>query len=84
MTNTSKRALIATIDSEIQKLAILDPVITVKIDVAALKGSFAKLVEEMALGPEPKTRACPHCGKLGMYNATICGYCWTKTPVISA
>lgn len=40
-----------------------------------------QLQDKLALNPEPKTRSCPNCGRLGMYNATICGFCWTKTPI---
>lgn len=46
--------------------------------VAALVGSWAKLVEFLALGPTPELRECPHCGSVGMRAATRCGTCWAK------
>jgi hypothetical protein len=84
MQKSNQRALIAAIETEIKKLAALDPVVTVNLDVGKLKSSFSQLVDLLALGPEPKTRPCPKCGRLGMYNATVCGFCWTKTPPKSA
>ena len=32
------------------------------------------------LAPEPAraTRKCPRCGKVGMREATLCGYCWKR------
>jgi hypothetical protein len=45
---------------------------------AVLLASFADLVEQLALGPEPEVRECPVCKHLGMRAATLCGYCWTK------
>jgi len=33
-------------------------------------------------GPEPEVRTCPTCRHIGMSNATLCGYCWTRlTPL---
>ncbi|HEX9052212.1 MAG TPA: hypothetical protein VF841_16910 [Anaeromyxobacter sp.] len=46
--------------------------------VSRLVGSWAKLVGFLALGPAPELRACPHCGAMGMRDATLCGYCWKK------
>jgi hypothetical protein len=43
-----------------------------------LIASWVKLVELLALGPAPETRACPVCRGVGMREATRCGYCWTK------
>lgn len=45
---------------------------------AALIASFADLVGTLDLGPEPETRVCPVCGRVGMRAATHCGHCWTK------
>jgi hypothetical protein len=42
-----------------------------------LRASFAALVAQLALGPEPEVRECPACGQIGMRAATRCGYCWT-------
>ena len=46
--------------------------------VAALVGSWARLVEFLALGPAPELRDCPRCGSVGMRAATLCGTCWEK------
>ena len=43
-----------------------------------LLASFADLVDQLALGPEPEVRECPVCGHTGMRAATRCGYCWTR------
>jgi hypothetical protein len=44
----------------------------------ALHASFADLVDQLSLGPEPEVRECPKCGGIGMRVATVCGSCWTK------
>jgi hypothetical protein len=41
-----------------------------------LAAIHADLVAQLALGPEPKTRECPTCKRIGMLAATRCGYCW--------
>jgi hypothetical protein len=46
--------------------------------VAELVGSWARLVDFLALGPAPELLACPHCGVVGMRAATLCGHCWKK------
>jgi hypothetical protein len=45
---------------------------------SGLLASFSDLVEQLALGPEPEVRRCPVCQHIGMREATVCGYCWTK------
>lgn len=47
-------------------------------DAAALLSSWDALVDYLALGPAPETRACPFCGSEGMRGATRCGVCWKK------
>lgn len=49
----------------------------------ALRASWGKLVEFLALGPAPEMRDCPHCGRSGMRAATRCGYCWEKLPSLA-
>ena len=44
--------------------------------LATLRASWAALVQELALGPEPAMRRCPKCGRLVMEQAMRCGYCW--------
>jgi hypothetical protein len=48
------------------------------VSVSRLVGSWAKLVDFLALGPAPELRECPHCGTVGMRAATRCGNCWKK------
>jgi len=43
-----------------------------------LLASWADLIEQLALGPEPEVRECPVCKHIGMRAATRCGHCWTK------
>ena len=43
-----------------------------------LTTAWADLVAQLALGPEPAVRTCPHCGGLGFRQATVCGSCWKK------
>lgn len=43
-----------------------------------LRASWGRLVDLLALGPAPERRACPHCGGVGMLDATLCGRCWTE------
>jgi hypothetical protein len=71
------RATVARIEREISRLPT-----QVTDDTGSppngLLASFADLVEQLALGPEPETRECPVCKHIGMRAATLCGYCWTK------
>src|SRR5690349_15159796 len=43
-----------------------------------LLGSWATLVQLLAVGSAAETRVCPVCSHTGMRDATRCGYCWTK------
>ncbi len=43
-----------------------------------LHGAWSQLVFALELGPATETRKCPHCGNVGMRDATLCGYCWKK------
>lgn len=81
MEKTEHRQLVSVIETELSKL----PSDNVQqssaiVNGRLLKESFARLVALLALGPEPETRLCPHCGRPGMKAATICGYCWKSTP----
>lgn len=70
------RLLVARIDGEVARLAI--PPGGDTHPGADLATSWRALVELLALGPEPATRACPMCGAIGMRAATLCGNCWSK------
>jgi hypothetical protein len=70
------RVLVARIDAELARIAPRsgnsnDP----GTDLAT---AWHALVDLLALGPEPETRACPMCGAIGMRAATLCGNCWSK------
>jgi hypothetical protein len=45
---------------------------------SALGRAWSRLVTILAVEPRRATRACPRCGELGMRDATVCGYCWSK------
>jgi hypothetical protein len=49
----------------------------------ALAMDWSALVNMLDLGKKPEMRACPICGRLGMFEATRCGYCWSAQPAIS-
>jgi hypothetical protein len=70
------RTVVAAIDRGLSGLPVPEG------DAAAparlLRASWAELVELLALGPAPETRACPTCGNVGMRTATRCGHCWSK------
>lgn len=53
-------------------------------DKQALTLAWDSLVEHLALGAMPETRACPCCGKEVMLTATVCGYCWSKLALVGA
>ena len=77
------RATVAAIDQEIARLP--RPVTTggTQILTNGLAASWADLIEQLALGPEPDLRECPLCHHVGMRAATLCGHCWTKLPVLA-
>lgn len=78
MNQTRTRQLLNDIRVEIKHLQTLETVPAINWSV--LIGAYDSLDGYLALGPEPETRPCPVCGKLGRKNATVCGYCWAKTP----
>lgn len=65
---TKLRMTLATLEREVERLP--------KGDTVDLTACVADLVKQLALGPEPATRACPRCKRLGMSAATRCGNCW--------
>ena len=76
------RATVATIEREISDLPRSIPTDANNKATTGLAASWADLVKQLALGPEPELRACPVCNQMGVGAATICGYCWTKlTPL---
>jgi hypothetical protein len=80
---TKLRALIAAIEREIPHLT--PPVSdTGARSLEQFLGSWAQLMDALALGPEPELRTCPACLQLVMSAATRCGYCWTKLKPLHA
>ena len=72
------RATVATIEREIARLP---PSLTDgdgRSPSSGLRASFADLVQQLELGPEPDVRPCPVCERVTMRAATRCGYCWTR------
>lgn len=81
MEKTEQRQLVTTIESELLRLFPEESrKSSAVVDGALLRSSFTRLVALLALGPEPETRLCPHCGGRGMKMATVCGCCWKSTP----
>jgi hypothetical protein len=72
------RATVAAISREISQLPIQVTDGAIRNPPNGLRASFADLVDQLALGPEPEVRQCPVCKRTGMRAATLCGYCWTK------
>jgi hypothetical protein len=69
------RVLVATIDHELLRL----PRRTTSAEgTDGLFDAWSELVKQLALGPAPMLRRCPACDHLGMYAATLCGYCWSR------
>jgi hypothetical protein len=71
------RAIVATINSEIARLPRPAASGVAEQSSDELIVSWNTLVDLLALGPAPETRACPACAHIGMLAATRCGYCWT-------
>jgi hypothetical protein len=73
---TRLRVLISTIDRQIAQLARQPMVDSDHDRLNELAASWTRLVEELALGPEPQVRQCPACGQIIRQSATRCGHCW--------
>jgi hypothetical protein len=50
--------------------------------LARLGSDWKALTSALALGPVPD-RECPRCGRLGMHEATLCGYCWKRLTTVA-
>jgi hypothetical protein len=74
------RAIVASVEGEISRLSGPVKPEDGKIPPDGLRTSWDKLVDQLALGPEPAVRECPVCKHIGMRTATVCGYCWTTLP----
>ncbi|HTP25328.1 MAG TPA: hypothetical protein VMK12_06670, partial [Anaeromyxobacteraceae bacterium] len=65
------RATVATIQRELLRLPGQVGDDDSRGPLNALLASFADLVEQLALGPEPEVRECPVCKHIGMRAATL-------------
>lgn len=69
---TRLRATMNTLDVAIDAMGAEDETRT------KLRAIFKDLDSQLALGPEPPTKACAKCGCIVMKDATVCGMCWNK------
>lgn len=65
---TLLRSLVSTVEREVARTPGAD-----------LASAWRRLVDHLALGPEPERRECPACGHSIMRKATLCGHCWTRS-----
>lgn len=72
------RALVAAVGAEIARAQDEDPNRAASGARTALDSAWSDLVKMLDLGTAPEMRKCPQCGRLGMAEATRCGYCWTS------
>lgn len=72
------RTLVAAVGAEIARAQNKDPNRVTSGPRTALDSAWSDLVKMLDLGTAPKMRKCPECGRLGMAEATRCGYCWTS------
>jgi hypothetical protein len=73
---TKRRTSVAQVEGEIARLAGPIPREDGTPPANGLRASWDRLVEQLALGPEPDVRECPACHHIGMRAASVCGYCW--------
>ena len=78
------RATVATIERDISRLPRQAPDTDSTSPMNCLLASFAELVEQLQLGPEPEVRQCPACQQIVMLAATRCGYCWMELTAAAA
>jgi len=64
-------AAVEKVEREIEGLSHGFPEMPSELHIA-----WRQLVRLLAPGPVRATRRCPSCGKAGMREATLCGYCW--------
>ncbi len=72
------RSTVASIEREISRLPRQATDTDSTSPMNCLLASFADLVEQLGLGPEPEVRQCPACKQVVMLAATRCGYCWAQ------
>lgn len=72
------RVAVDAVEADIACLVKLPACEEHRLTIERLFISWGELVKLLALGPEPLYRRCPVCNRIGMREATLCGYCWTK------
>lgn len=73
------RALLVELDATV---AALDTK-TRSSTVDAVGDVVRELAAVLDLGPEPELVACAACGRLGMQDASACGFCWASLRPVS-
>lgn len=81
---TELRTLLTKVETQAAAVASVASTDEERTRAAELGASVAALVKLIGLGPAPELRDCPSCGRSGMRNATLCGYCWTKLAPVEA
>lgn len=75
MNEDDVRAATAQLDSAVRDLSD-EGVRSDSPDLAPLQAAWNRLVTALVLGPAPRMRDCPRCGRSVRAAATLCGYCW--------
>lgn len=73
------RAVIADIQHHVPVLSTLCAAAGQSATADRFLGSWAALVELLALGPEPEVRKCPFCNGTIRQDATRCTHCWRQS-----
>lgn len=71
------RALVARVEESVTRNA--QPGIA-ESDRKTLTKAWGDLAAYLDLQPPPEVRACPRCGHEIMRAATLCKFCWAKSP----
>jgi hypothetical protein len=79
MDDHKTRKLIAGVQSEIARLGEAVRGGAGASEANDVRSAFRALVDHLAIGPEPETRACAACGRSIMRDATRCKYCWATS-----
>jgi hypothetical protein len=75
---SNRREIAAKIDNEMSRLSGQVATAELRVTMSELRRHWEGLIGLLDLGPPPELRECPVCGRFGMREATLCGYCWTK------
>lgn len=73
------RVLVARVDAELGSLQASHRDSARSSETDALAQTWRELVAELALGPEPELRSCPHCQRRVLRQATRCRYCMRQS-----